>query len=65
MDDQPGETVYTVEQVAVLLRVKPTTVLRHLRSGELVGRKMGGRAGWRVTHSRLLEWLRGEEKDAH
>lgn len=53
-DDQ---TVLTVPQVAARLGVKPETVRRMLRRGDLPGWLIGGRAGYRVFQRHVDEML--------
>lgn len=51
--------VLTVKQVAAAMQVRPETVLRWLKSGQLRGFRPGGtRAGWRIP-AEELERLKG------
>ena len=50
------EQVYTVEEVAEILRIHPKTVYKLLSSGELNGIKAG--RAWRVHSDALSEYLR-------
>ena len=52
------EKVYTVEEIAELLKVKVYTVREWLRTGKLKGFKMGGRV-WRVKESELDKFING------
>lgn len=49
--------VLTVQQVADRLQVNVETVRRLLRSGDLPGWRIGGRAGYRIFESHLEEFL--------
>ena len=55
--------VLTVPQVAERLNVKPETVRRMLRRGELPGWLIGGRAGYRIFRRHVDELMerRGAE----
>jgi excisionase family DNA binding protein len=61
-DDQ---TVLTVPQVAERLNVKPETVRRMLRRGDLPGWLIGGRAGYRVFQKHVDELLERRPKEQH
>lgn len=47
--------VYTVEEVAKLLRVSVDAIYDMLRSGELVGQKVG--RAWRIEESELKRYM--------
>jgi excisionase family DNA binding protein len=51
------ERLYTVAQVAERLQVNPETVRRWLRSGELRGRLLGDKAGYRVEEGDLRNFI--------
>lgn len=51
------ETLLTVADVAVRLRVREETVREWLRRGELHGFNFGGRTGWRVPVSEIERLL--------
>ena len=53
--------VATVESVAHILRVSPSTVRAHLRAGHLPGRKLGRR--WYVSRPALLAVLAEEQRE--
>ncbi len=59
------ERLYTVTEVAALLRLNAQTVRRWLRTGRLKGISMGSdQAGWRVRQSELDAYLaRGTVRD--
>lgn len=66
MDGQPGGTcrlpddkVFTVPEVAALLRVHKSTVYRDVESGRLEGYRLGkGRGTVRIKESALNEYQR-------
>lgn len=49
--------VLTAAQAAARLQVHPTTVLAMVRRGELRGRRIGTRKGWRIDAASLTAWL--------
>jgi excisionase family DNA binding protein len=51
----------TVAQVAEQLQVSEVTVRRWLREGALVGRQLGGRAGWRVSVEELERFMQARD----
>ena len=53
------EQLFTVEDAAKVLLVKPTTVREWLKAGKLKGMKMGRL--WRVRESELEAFLRESE----
>lgn len=50
--------VYTVQELANLLRLTPQTVRRFLKEGRIPARKVGGK--WLVTEEALRAYLEGE-----
>lgn len=52
------EKLYTVEEIASLASVTGRTIRNYLKSGRLVGRKIGGQ--WRFTESEVQRLLSGE-----
>ena len=52
----------TVQDVVRLLGVHEDTVRRWLRSGQLKGRRLGGRAGYRIRRPDLDAFLLGDEE---
>ena len=50
--------IYTVEEVADLLKIKPTTVRAMLRDNELNGFKAG--KAWRVTEDDLKKYIQSQ-----
>jgi excisionase family DNA binding protein len=55
--DATGPLGLTVDQAALALQLHPKTIRGLLRSGELVGRKIG--KVWRIHRSELERFLRG------
>ena len=57
------ESVYTPREIAEILKVKISTVTRHLRNGSLRGFKVGNH--WRVKETALKEFMGnyGESED--
>jgi excisionase family DNA binding protein len=53
--------VYTIEEVAEVLKVHPRTVNRMLERGQLRGVKAGRL--WRISQEALEAYLRGEERE--
>jgi len=59
------DRVYTVPEVADLLRVGQETVRRWLRRGELQGFMLGGtKLGYRVRGAEILRFLEARERQA-
>ncbi|MBI5443872.1 MAG: helix-turn-helix domain-containing protein [Deltaproteobacteria bacterium] len=57
--------VLTVEETAAVLKVKPATVRKLLREGQLPGKRIG--KSWRILEEELRQWLatdRGETAGA-
>lgn len=53
--------VYTVPEVATILKVNPQTVYRALEAGRIRGFKIG--SSWRVTRVLLDAFMRGEQPE--
>ena len=51
------ETALTVPEVAAALQVHVETVRRWLRTGQLRGRNLGGRSGYRVPRAELRRFV--------
>lgn len=58
VDAMTAPTVYTVEEVAEMMKVNPRTVYRMLDKGTLRGFKFG--AAWRITQDEVDAVMRGE-----
>lgn len=50
----------TVAEAALYADTTPYIIRKALKLGELRGRKLGGRAGWRIMRDELDRWLRGQ-----
>ena len=59
-DQTELKRVLTVNEVAEMLRVHPTTVYRLVRRGDLPGFKIGG--NWRINRASLNLWLSPEHQ---
>ena len=51
------ERLYTPEEAAEVLRVKPRTVVVWLKTGKLGGIQIGERKLWRVRESDLMTFI--------
>ena len=51
------ESWLTTEEVVQILKVSAKSVWRYLRSGQLRGRYLGGKAGWRIPQSAVQEFM--------
>lgn len=58
--EQQQERWLTTQDIVEMLSVHPDTVRRWLRSGELKGYDLGGKAGWRVKPSDLEAFIEGK-----
>lgn len=53
--------IYTVEQAAAKLQLRPSTILRHIRKGKLQAKRFG-HMGYRIAERSLEEFLmQGEQ----
>jgi len=50
---------YSISEVAHLLEVNDETIRRKVKSGEIKAKRMGGRAGYRISGSELERFLTG------
>jgi excisionase family DNA binding protein len=57
----PLERWLTIQQVCELVQVHEQTVRRWLNSGELPGRNLRGKAGWRIRESDLEDFMRKQK----
>lgn len=55
------DKLYTVFEVAKILRLKPRTVREYLRTGKMGGYKAG--KDWRVTRENIEEYLESNKRD--
>lgn len=54
----PGQQFLSVKQVARALNVKHETIRRWLRTGRLVGMRLGGKTlGWRISADSLQAFV--------
>jgi excisionase family DNA binding protein len=53
----PTAEFLTEHEVACLLNVPVHPITRALKRGELVGRHLSARSGWRITRQALDEWV--------
>ncbi|WP_319777542.1 helix-turn-helix domain-containing protein [Maridesulfovibrio sp.] len=51
----PSPTLYTVREIADILRIHPRTAYRLVQEGRIRGIKVGSQ--WRVPESSLLEYI--------
>lgn len=50
------EKLYTVDELAEYLSLKPRTIRKKLRDGEIIGIKISGKE-WRITSQAVKEYL--------
>lgn len=51
--------VWTIDEVAEFLRIKPETVRRLAKAGEIPARKLGG--NWRFLKSEIINYMWGDD----
>lgn len=56
------ERIFTVQEAADYLKVRPETIRRLLSQGRLPGNKVG--RAWRIPENALMAFLRGGGMDA-
>lgn len=49
--------LYTVQEVAELLKLHPGSVNKLLINGELKGTRLGSKGNWRITEDQIREFL--------
>lgn len=60
----PDDVVFTVQELASYLKMKPVTIYKHAKAGKLPGFKVG--ANWRFKKSTIDRWItEQEDKEAH
>ena len=60
LEGQEGEEgVFTVQELAYYLRMKPLTIYKHASGGKLPGFKVGSH--WRFKRSTIDQWIRSQE----
>jgi excisionase family DNA binding protein len=57
----PSDEFLTAQEVAVYLRIPPTTVYKLAREGTIPGFKIGRH--WRFRRDAVLKWIEGKEQD--
>ena len=55
------DTFFTVQELALYLKIKPITIYKHASKGRLPGFKIG--ASWRFKKSSIDRWIEEQEKD--
>ena len=59
----PEENVFTVQELARYLKMRPVTIYKHAKEGKLPGFKVGD--NWRFKRSSIDRWISNqEEKEA-
>jgi len=53
------DTVFTVQELASYLRMKPVTIYKHAKAGKLPAFKVG--ANWRFKKSTIDRWIAEQE----
>ena len=53
------EGVFTVQELAQYLRVKPLTIYKHASGGKLPGFKVGSH--WRFKKATIDQWIQSQE----
>jgi excisionase family DNA binding protein len=54
------DNVFTVQELARYLRMKPLTIYKHASSGKLPGFKVGSH--WRFKKETIDQWIQAQEK---
>ena len=55
----PEETVFTVQELATYLKMKPVTIYKHAKARKLPGFKVG--ANWRFKKTTIDRWITDQE----
>ncbi len=58
MEEQ--DTVFTVQELAEYLRMRPLTIYKHASAGKLPGFKVGSH--WRFKRQTIDEWIKSQER---
>ena len=56
---ESGEGVFTVQELAHYLRMKPLTIYKHASGGKLPGFKVGSH--WRFKRATIDQWIQEQE----
>ncbi len=54
------ENVFTVQELASYLKMRPVTIYKHAKEGKLPGFKVG--ANWRFKRSTIDRWISVQEE---
>jgi len=54
------DTLFTVQELAAYLRMKPVTIYKHAKAGKLPCFKVG--ANWRFKKSTIDRWISEQEE---
>ena len=65
MNENNNETLLTISEVAVILKISETTIYEYIRTGKLKAQRLGGagkknklnRKPWRVWENDLVEFI--------
>ena len=55
------ENVFTVQELAHYLRMKPVTIYKHAKEGKLPAFKVG--ANWRFKKATIDRWISNQEEN--
>ncbi len=55
------ENVFTVQELAHYLRMKPVTIYKHAKEGKLPAFKVG--ANWRFKKATIDRWIANQEEN--
>lgn len=55
-----GDGVFTVQELATYLRMKPLTIYKHASAGKLPGFKVGSH--WRFKKGTIDRWIQEQEQ---
>ena len=55
----PEETVFTVQELATYLRMRPVTIYKHAKAHKLPAFKVG--ANWRFKKATIDRWIANQE----
>ncbi|HTL69866.1 MAG TPA: helix-turn-helix domain-containing protein [Candidatus Eisenbacteria bacterium] len=55
-----GDGVFTVQELATYLRMRPLTIYKHASAGKLPGFKVGSH--WRFKRKTIDKWIQAQEK---
>lgn len=55
------ETLFTVQELATYLRMRPVTIYKHAKARKLPGFKVG--ANWRFKKATIDRWIANQEEN--